>query len=174
MHQNTAADAPAAAAFADGLGAEETRDIAEALNGLFSDIFALYLKTKNFHWYMTGPHFRDYHQMLGEQSAQVFAMSDVLAECVRKIGHLALPSIGEIARKERFKDDDALSAAPREMLAELQRDNGDLARSLREFHGMIPQQNDGAAASVLELYLDETERRAFFLDEARHATPRSA
>ncbi len=174
MDQNAASPVPAALAVPTDLGANATRDISAALNGVLADIFALYLKTKNFHWHMSGPNFRDYHLMLDEQSAQIFAMTDVLAERVRKIGHLTLHSIGEIARNQRIKDNDAAFVTPRDMLAELREDNGDLARRMREAHGMIAEQNDVATTSLLEVYIDETERRAWFLYEASHASPRAA
>src|ERR1700735_1347740 len=113
------------------LGANATRDIAAALNGLLADVFALYLKTKNFHWHMSGPHFRDYHLMLDEQSDQIFATTDVLAERVRKLGQLTLHSIGEISRNQRISDNDAPYVTPQDMLAELREDNAPLARSFR-------------------------------------------
>jgi starvation-inducible DNA-binding protein len=137
-------------------------------------VFALYLKTKNFHWHMSGPHFRDYHLLLDEQATQVFAMTDALAERVRKLGHLTLHSIGEISRTQRTRDNDAPFVTPQDMLAELREDNGDLARRMREAHGMIDEQNDVATASLLEPFIDETERRAWFLYEASHASSRSA
>ena len=171
MKQTSAAPVPAALAVPTDLGANATRDIAAALNGVLADVFALYLKTKNFHWHMSGPHFRDYHLLLDEQSDQIFAMTDVLAERVRKIGHLTLHSIGEISRKQRSKDNDAAYVTPQDMLAELREDNGDLARRMREAHGMIDEQNDVASASLLETFIDETERRAWFLYEASHASP---
>lgn len=153
------------------LGANATRDIAAALNGLLSDVFALYLKTKNFHWHMSGPHFRDYHLMLDEHSDQIFAMTDVLAERVRKLGQLTLHSIGEISRNQRIADNDAAYVTPQDMLAELREDNGALAKRLREAHGMIDDHGDVATASFLEEFIDETERRAWFLYEASHAGP---
>jgi len=174
MDQTSAARVPAALAVPTDLGGDATRDIAAALNGLLADVFALYLKTKNFHWHMSGPHFRDYHLMLDDQAEQVFAMTDVLAERVRKVGHLTLHSIGEIARNQRSKDNDAAYVTPQDMLAELREDNGDLARRMREAHGMIQAQNDVASASLLETYIDETERRAWFLYEASHASPHAA
>jgi len=152
------------------LGANATRDIAAALNGLLADVFALYVKTKNFHWHMSGPHFRDYHLMLDEQSDQIFAMTDVLAERVRKIGHLTLHSIGEISRNQRITDNDAPYVTPQDMLAELREDNGEFAKRMREAHAMIDEQNDVATASLLEVFIDETERRAWFLYEASHGT----
>jgi starvation-inducible DNA-binding protein len=162
---------PPALATPTDLGANATRDIAAALNGLLADVFALYLKTKNFHWHMSGPHFRDYHLMLDEQSDQVFAMTDVLAERVRKVGHLTLHSIGEISRNQRIADNDAPYVTPQDMLAELREDNAVLAKRLREAHGMIDEHNDVATTSLLEVFIDETERRAWFLYETSYAAP---
>lgn len=162
---------PPALATPTDLGANATRDIAAALNGLLADVFALYLKTKNFHWHMSGAHFRDYHLMLDEHSDQIFAMTDVLAERVRKVGHLTLHSIGEISRNQRIADNDAPYVTPQDMLAELREDNGVLAKRLREAHGIIEEHNDVATASLLEVFIDETERRAWFLYEASHAGP---
>jgi starvation-inducible DNA-binding protein len=162
---------PPALATPTDLGANATREIAAALNGLLADVFALYLKTKNFHWHMSGPHFRDYHLMLDEQSDQVFAMTDVLAERVRKVGHLTLHSIGEISRNQRIADNDAPYLTPQDMLAELREDNAVLAKRLREAHGMIDEHNDVATTSLLEVFIDETERRAWFLYETSYAAP---
>jgi starvation-inducible DNA-binding protein len=153
------------------LGANATRDIAAALNGLLADVFALYLKTKNFHWHMSGPHFRDYHLMLDEQSDQIFAMTDVLAERVRKIGQLTIHSIGEISRNQRIVDNDAPFVSPRDMLAELREDNSELTQRMRQAHEMIDEHKDVATASLLEVFIDETERRAWFLYEAVHHSP---
>ncbi|HBK08344.1 MAG TPA: DNA starvation/stationary phase protection protein [Acetobacteraceae bacterium] len=168
---STTLNVPPPLATPTDLGANATRDIAAALNGLVADVFALYMKTKNFHWHMTGPHFRDYHLMLDEQSDQIFAMTDVLAERVRKLGHLTLHSIGEISRQQRIADNDASYVTPQDMLAELREDNGELVKRLREAHGMIGEHNDVATASLLEVYIDETERRAWFLYAASHAAP---
>ena len=164
---------PSILATPSDLGANATRDIAAALNGLLADVFALYLKTKNFHWHMSGPHFRDYHLMLDEQSDQIFAMTDVLAERVRKVGHLTMHSIGEISRNQRILDNDASYVTPQDMLAELREDNGALAKRMREAHEMIDEQKDVATASLLEVFIDETERRAWFLYETSHAAPHS-
>jgi len=174
MDQSPVSPVPAALAVPSDLGANATRDIAAALNLLLADVFALYMKTKNFHWHMSGPHFRDFHLMLDEQSDQIFAMTDVLAERVRKLGHLTMHSIGEISRNQRSTDNDAAFVTPQGMLAELREDNGDLARRMREAHGMIDEHNDVATASVLEPFIDETERRAWFLYEASHSLPHSA
>src|ERR1700760_737927 len=125
---------PSALATPSDLGANATRDIAAALNGLLADVFALYVKTKNFHWHMSGPHFRDYHLMLDEQSDQIFAMTDVLAERIRKIGQLTIHSIGEISRSQRIIDNDAAFVTPHDMIAELRQDNGELAKRMRQAH----------------------------------------
>lgn len=153
------------------LGAEATRNISAALNALLADVFALYMKTKNFHWHMSGPHFRDYHLMLDEQASQIYDMTDVLAERVRKIGHLTLHSIGEIARQQRILDNDAAYVTPQDMLAELREDNGTLAKRMREAHELIEDGKDIATSSILEVFIDETERRAWFLYESSHMAP---
>jgi starvation-inducible DNA-binding protein len=153
------------------LGANATRDVGAALNELIADIFALYLKTKNFHWHMSGPHFRDYHLLLDEQSEQILAMTDDLAERVRKLGGLTIHSIGEISRNQRVLDNDAPYVEPQDMLAELREDNGQLARNMREAHGLCDEVRDVATASLLETFMDETERRAWFLYEVSHAAP---
>ena len=154
------------------LGENATRDVSAALNGLLADVFALYLKTKNFHWHMSGPNFRDYHLLLDEHSDQIFAVTDVLAERVRKLGGLTLHSIGEIARTQRIADNDAPFVEPQDMLAELREDNGTLAKRMREAHGLCDDAGDVATASVLETFIDEAERRAWFLYEASHSTRR--
>ena len=173
-HRHQTQDVPPALATPTDLGANATRDIAAALNGLLADVFALYLKTKNFHWHMSGPHFRDYHLMLDEQSDQIFAMTDVLAERVRKIGQLTMHSIGEISRTQRIADNDASYVTPQDMLAELREDNGELAKRMRLAHEMIDEQKDVATASLLEVFIDETERRVWFLYEASHHTPHAS
>jgi starvation-inducible DNA-binding protein len=145
---------------------EGTRDAAAALNGLLADSFALYLKTKNFHWHMSGPHFRDYHLLLDEQAEQIFAMTDPLAERARKLGELTLHSIGEIARMQRVTDNDAEYVEPLDMLAELREDNQALAARMREAHDVCDEARDLASASLLEVWIDETERRTWFLYEA--------
>jgi starvation-inducible DNA-binding protein len=151
------------------LGANATRDVSAALNLMLADVFALYLKTKNFHWHMSGPHFRDYHLLLDEQSDQIFAMTDPIAERVRKIGGQTLRSIGHIARLQRVQDNDAEYVSPLDMLAELREDNKQLAASLRETHGVCDEAEDVASASLIEVWIDETERRTWFLFEAtRH------
>src|SRR5579871_4090899 len=148
------------------LGANATRDIAGALNALLADVYALYLKTKNFHWHMSGPHFRDYHLLLDEQADQVFAMTDPIAERVRKVGGTTLRSIGHIDRTRRIPDNDADYVEPEDMLKELREDNTTLAARLREAHDMCDEHRDIASASLIEIWIDETERRAWFLFEA--------
>jgi starvation-inducible DNA-binding protein len=165
---------PSRLAVPTDLDAAATKDISAALNVLLADVFALYLKTKNFHWHMSGPHFRDCHLMLDEQATQILAMTDILAERVRKLGQLTLHSIGEISRQQRSLDNDAPYVTPQDMLAELQEDNGALAKRMREAHGMINDQHDVASASILETFIDETERRAWFLYESSHIPPHIA
>jgi len=143
-----------------------TRDVAGAMNAILADVFALYLKTKNFHWHLSGPHFRDYHLMLDEQGDQLFAMTDPIAERVRKIGGTTLTSIGHIARLQRVADNDAQYVEPEDMLAELCEDNKTLAARLREAHNVCDEHRDIATASVIETWIDETERRTWFLFEA--------
>jgi starvation-inducible DNA-binding protein len=157
-----------------GFGANATRDIAAALNLVLADVFALYLKTKNFHWHMSGPHFRDYHLLLDEQSDQIFAMTDVIAERVRKVGGVTLHSIGEIARLQRVLDNDAPFVEPQDMLAELREDNGEMAKHMRAAHEVCDEHGDVASTSQLEVYIDETERRTWFLAEASRIPPHSA
>jgi starvation-inducible DNA-binding protein len=165
---------PPALAARSGFGANAVRDIAAALNLALADVFALYLKTKNFHWHMSGPHFRDYHLLLDEQSDQIFAMTDVLAERVRKVGGVTLHSIGEIARTQRISDNDAPFVTPQDMLAELREDNATLAEHFRAAHEVADEHGDVATTSQLEVYIDETERRTWFLTEASRSAPGSA
>jgi starvation-inducible DNA-binding protein len=148
------------------LAAQATRDIAAAMNGVLADVFALYLKTKNFHWHMSGPHFRDYHVLLDEQSDQIYAMTDPIAERVRKVGGSTLRSIGHIARMQRIADNDADYVEPSDMLAELREDNKSLASRLREAHNVCDKHRDIATSSLIEVWIDETERRTWFLFEA--------
>ena len=152
------------------LSAEAVRDISAALNALLADMFALYLKTKNFHWHVSGPHFRDYHLLLDEQADQIFAITDTVAERVRKLGGTTLHSIGQIARLQRIKDNDADFVTPMDMLAELRDDNKDLAARLRETHDLCDEHGDVATASLLEVWIDEAERRTWFLYEATRRT----
>jgi starvation-inducible DNA-binding protein len=153
------------------LGENAVKDISGAINRLLADAFALYLKTKNFHWHMTGPHFRDYHLLLDEQGEQIFATTDDLAERVRKIGGNTLRSIGDISRHQTLEDNDAEYVTPEDMLAELRQDNQSMARAMREAHGLCDEHGDVATASLLENYIDETERRAWFLYEATRRGP---
>ncbi|HEY3634538.1 MAG TPA: DNA starvation/stationary phase protection protein [Caldimonas sp.] len=148
------------------LGSEATRDIAAAMNAILADVFALYLKTKNFHWHMSGPHFRDYHVLLDEQSDQIYAMTDPIAERVRKVGGSTLRSIGHIARLQRIADNDADYVEPSDMLGELREDNISLATRLRAAHETCEEHRDIATASLIEVWIDETERRSWFLFEA--------
>jgi starvation-inducible DNA-binding protein len=143
-----------------------TKDIAGAMNAILADVFALYLKTKNFHWHMSGPHFRDYHLLLDEQADQLFAMTDPIAERIRKVGGATLRSIGHIARVQRVSDNDAEYVEPEDMLAELREDSKTLAARLREAHGVCDEHEDVATASLIEVWIDETERRTWFLFEA--------
>jgi starvation-inducible DNA-binding protein len=147
------------------LSREGIKDITGAMNAILADVFALYVKTKNFHWHMSGPHFRDYHLLLDEHAEQLFAMTDPLAERVRKIGGLTLHSIGEIGRTQRVLDNDAEYVEPLDMLAELADDNKTLAARLREAHNVCDEHRDVATASQIEVWIDETERRAWFLFE---------
>jgi starvation-inducible DNA-binding protein len=148
------------------LGNQAAIDIAGGLNALLADVFALYLKTKNFHWHMSSPHFRDYHLLLDEQGDQLFAMTDPIAERVRKGGGSALRSIGQIARTQRIKDNDSLYVDPHGMLAELCEDNQHLALFLRAAHELVEEHRDIATASLIENWIDETERRIWFLFES--------
>ena len=148
------------------LGEDATRDISATMNALLADVFALYVKTKGFHWHISGPHFRDYHLMLDEQADQVFAMTDSIAERVRKIGGTTLRSIGQIARTQRVLDNDSKYVSPLDMLAELRDDNEQLAMRMREAHGVCDEHGDVATTSLIEVWIDETERRAWFLFEA--------
>src|SRR6202795_730796 len=148
------------------LGADATKDISGALNLLLADMFAFYLKTKNFHWHVSGPHFRDYHLLLDEQADQIFATTDTIAERVRKIGAATLRSVGHIARLQRVLDNDAQYVTPLDMLAELRDDNEQLATRLREAHGLCDEQGDVASASLIETWIDEAEGRVWFLFEA--------
>ena len=148
------------------LKSNATKDISGALNELLADTFALYLKTKNFHWHMSGPHFRDYHLLLDEQSDQIYEMTDPIAERIRKVGGQTLRSIGHISRLQRIKDNEADYVDPQDMLAELREDNQSLAARLREVHDVVDEARDIATASLIENWIDETERRVWFLFEA--------
>ena len=148
-----------------GFSPEYIKDGSKALNALLADVFALYIKTKNFHWHMEGPHFRDYHLLLDEQSDQIFAMSDDIAERVRKIGGTTIRSIGHIAKLQTIADDDRQHVSAKEMLSELLDDNRSMLEVMREAHNIADEAKDVATASLLENWLDETERRAWFLFE---------
>jgi starvation-inducible DNA-binding protein len=148
------------------LQAEGMRQVSEALNLLLADFFALYLKTKNFHWHVSGPHFRDYHLLLDEQGEQIFGSTDDIAERVRKIGGMTLHSTGEISRMQRIRDNDEDFVPPHEMLSELERDNRQLVHNLRAAHEICDKYEDVASASLIENWIDEAERRAWFLFEA--------
>jgi len=148
------------------LGPNAVKDTSAALNAMLADMFALYLKTKNFHWHMSGPHFRDYHLLLDEQAEQIFATTDDIAERVRKIGGTTLRSIGHIAKLQRVLDNDAAFVTPLDMLAELREDNKQLTARLRETHDLCDEHRDVASASLIENWIDESERRTWFLFEA--------
>jgi starvation-inducible DNA-binding protein len=148
------------------LSADAVHDIAGALNGLLADMFALYVKTKNFHWHVSGPHFRDFHLLLDEQADQIFATTDPIAERVRKIGGTTLRSIRQISERQRLLDNDADYVTPLDMLAELRDDNKQLAGEMRRTHAVCDEHGDVATASLLEVWIDEAERRTWFLFEA--------
>ncbi|MBO9124640.1 MULTISPECIES: Dps family protein [unclassified Rhizobium] len=156
----------AALATPTDLSSNATTDIAAALTALLADVFVLYMKTKNFHWHMSGPHFRDYHLMLDEQGEQIFAMTDDIAERARKIGGTTLRSIGHIGRLQRLLDNDAEYVTPEDMLAELRDDNKQLVGLMRQLHELTSEHNDVATTSLLENWIDEGERRAWFLFES--------
>src|ERR1700693_3740698 len=147
------------------LGTDAVVDISNALRKLLADVFALYVKTKNFHWHMSGPHFRDYHLLLDEQATQIFAMTDDIAERARKLGGTTIRSISDISRHQRLTDNNDEFVAPKEMLAELHSDNQRLTRELRSAHELCERRNDVATASLIENWIDETERRSWFLAE---------
>ena len=149
----------------DDLGLQAVLVISSSLRRLLADVFGLYLKTKNFHWHMSGPHFRDYHLLLDEQAEQIFAMTDVIAERARKIGGTTLRSIGEIARLQTLNDNDEEVISPRDMLVELFGDNQQLVRNLRSTHELCEFHGDVATASLIEIWIDESERRQWFLAE---------
>ncbi len=148
------------------LNAKDTKDIAGSLNVLLADVFALYMKTKNFHWHMSGPHFRDYHLLLDDQAQQIYAMTDPLAERIRKLGGMTLRSISHITSLQRVKDNNADYVEPLAMLSELREDNSAMAASLREAHDVCDEGRDIASASLIENWIDETEERTWFLFES--------
>ena len=147
------------------LSGNAVEEISSNLRRLLADVFALYLKTKNFHWHMSGPHFRDYHLLLDEQSTQIFAMTDDIAERARKIGGSTIRSISDIAKNQRLKDNNKESVSPMEMIGELRDDNQQLTRALRATHEVCDKHNDVATASLIEVWIDESERRTWFLAE---------
>jgi starvation-inducible DNA-binding protein len=155
------------------LKSNAVHDISGALTVLLADMFALYVKTKNFHWHMSGPHFRDYHLLLDEQADQIFATTDDIAERARKIGGTTLRSIGHVSRLQRIRDNDAGFVAPSDMLAELCNDNKELAANLRQTHELCNELGDVASASLIENWIDEAERRTWFLFEATRTGERS-
>ena len=164
--RDTAAAMGAALGTPTDLSSAATKDISGAMNAVLADVFALYVKTKNFHWHLSGPHFRDYHLLFDEQADQIFAMSDPIAERIRKVGGSTIRSIGHIARTQRLLDNDAEYVEPSDMLAELREDNKSLAGRLREAHDVCDEHRDIATASLIEVWIDETERRTWFLFEA--------
>ena len=161
---------PAALDTPTDLKGNATKQISEEVNALVADAFRLYVKTKNFHWHMSGPHFRDYHLMLDEQGEQIFASIDPLAERVRKLGGRTIHSIGEIASRSHLKDNDADFVSPADMLKELVSDNKAMAAAMRKAHEVCDEHKDVATASLLEVYIDETERRTWFLFEASRSS----
>jgi starvation-inducible DNA-binding protein len=152
------------------LTADAVRDISGALNALLADVFALYIKTKNSHWHVSGPHFREFHLLLDEQAAQIFATTDPIAERVRKTGGTTLRSIGQMSQRQRSLDNDAEFVTPLDMLAELRDDNKQLAGEMRRTHALCAEYNDVGTASLLEVWIDEAERRTWFLFEAAIST----
>jgi starvation-inducible DNA-binding protein len=166
MAKNVRARQSAALATPTDLGANATKDIAGGLNILGADVLALWMKTKNFHWHVSGPHFRDYHLLLDEQSDQIYAMVDPIAERARKLGGNALHSIGQVKKLQRVLDNDADYVSPQDMLAELREDNQTMAKHMRILHEICDEHNDVATASLLENWIDETEQRTWFLFEA--------
>ena len=150
----------------DGFSPEDVKNLSSVLNALLADAFALYLKTKNFHWHMSGQHFRDYHLLLDEQASQIFAITDAIAERVRKVGGTTIRSIGHIGRLQRIADNDQEFVGPTEMLRELHGDNKVLVESLRAAHEVTSKAREYATTSLIEIWIDEAERRAWFLFEA--------
>lgn len=152
------------------LGANASREVSGGLNILLADVIALYFKTKNFHWHVSGPHFRDYHLLLDEQATQIDAMVDVIAERVRKLGGTTIRSIGHVARLQRVLDNDADYVTPHDMLAELREDNMQLNKHMRVLHELCDEHGDIATASLIENWIDETEQRVWFLFESGRRT----
>jgi starvation-inducible DNA-binding protein len=170
MAKDTKSRKSAALATPTDLGANATKDLTGGLNILLADVAALYWKTKNFHWHMSGPHFRDYHLLLDEQATELDAMVDVIAERVRKLGGGTLRSIGHISRLQRVLDNDADYVTPLDMLAELRDDNKQLNVHMRTLHELCDEHNDIATASLIENWIDETEKRVWFLFETTRRT----
>ena len=170
MAKNVKARQSAALATPTDLGANATKDISGGLNILGADVLALWMKTKNFHWHVSGPHFRDYHLLLDDQSDQIYAMVDPIAERARKLGGNALRSIGQIKKLQRVLDNDADYVTPQDMLAELRDDNKQLTRNMRNLHELCDEHNDIATASLIENWIDETEQRSWFLFETSRRT----
>ena len=160
----------AALATPTDLGANATKELTGGLNILLADVYALYIKTKNFHWHVSGPHFRDYHLLLDEQATQIDAMTDPIAERVRKLGGSTIRSIGNIKRLQRVLDNDADYVTPQDMLAELREDNIELNRHMRILHELCDEHGDIATASLIENWIDETEQRVWFLFETGRRT----
>ena len=150
----------------DGFDPEQVKNLSSVLNAILADAFALYLKTKNFHWHLSGPHFRDYHLMLDDQATQIFEITDAIAERVRKVGGTTIRSIGDIAKLQRITDNDQEFVPARDMLLELHGDNKSLVDSLRAAHEVTSKANEYATTSMIEIWIDEAERRAWFLIEA--------
>jgi starvation-inducible DNA-binding protein len=170
MNKDAKARKAAALATPTDLGANATRDLTGGLNILLADVAALYWKTKNFHWHVSGPHFRDYHLLLDEQATQIDGMTDVIAERVRKLGGTTIRSIGQISRLQRVLDNDADYVTPLDMLAELREDNRQLCVHMRTLHELCDEHNDVATASLIENWIDEAEQRVWFLCEAGRRT----
>jgi starvation-inducible DNA-binding protein len=165
-HSQEKSAKPAKLSTPDNFSPEEVKNLSSVLNAVLADVFALYLKTKNFHWHMSGPHFRDYHLLLDEQATQIFDISDAVAERVRKIGGTTIRSIGHIARLQRVADNDQDFVGAHDMLLELHKDNRTLVESLRAAHEVASKADDYATTSLIEVWIDEAERRAWFLFEA--------
>lgn len=165
------AKAPKALSTPPALSSDAVSALSEALNAMLADTFALYMKTKNFHWHVSGPHFRDYHLLFDEQAVQILATTDLIAERVRKIGGTTLRSIGHIAKLQRLKDNDEGFVAAGEMLRELMDDNAALSKAMRQAHALADEHRDVASASLLEVWIDEAEQRAWFLFEASRNGP---
>jgi starvation-inducible DNA-binding protein len=170
MHDEITSRRAAALKTPTGLSADATKDISAAATTLLADVFALYLKTKNFHWHMSGANFRDYHLLLDEHGDQLFEITDPLAERVRKLGGTTLRSIGDVSRRQRIQDNDSEFVHPHEMLAELREDNGSLVANMRALHDTCDEYGDVATASLLENWIDEGERRIWFLFEILRGT----